>query len=209
MFLFFNFFVNFVCLIYFRWDETLYRAWSTIVESLIPNIGILQGKLCSLCDLCGADEVVLFEKTTFLVISHSIASSDETSSRLVSDSTFIGDDQEKVGTSISESPSAVVTQISSSSASSSITFPISKRKRDAHRFEKVSNIIKQFKLSCHASQGNFQSLEIRNSTFSAFVDQFTESTYIMIIVINPDVIQPAAISININAARPYFEKLLS
>jgi len=39
------------------WDETLYRAWSRIVYSLIPNVAALERQLAMLCDLCSADEV--------------------------------------------------------------------------------------------------------------------------------------------------------
>ena len=52
------------------WDETLYRAWSAIVYSLIPNVGILEDQLSHFCNICGANEVVLFEKATFLVIAN-------------------------------------------------------------------------------------------------------------------------------------------
>ncbi|ELW63909.1 Ras-related GTP-binding protein B [Tupaia chinensis] len=45
-----------------------------------------------------------------------------------------------------------------------------KEYRDAHRFEKISNIIKQFKLSCSKLAASFQTVEIRNSTFAAFID---------------------------------------
>jgi Ras-related GTP-binding protein A/B len=78
------------------WDETLYKAWSSIVCSLIPNVRELESSLEIFCEECEADEVVLFERATFLVISTSAT----------------------------------------------------RREFDAHRFEKVSNIIKQFKLSC-------------------------------------------------------------
>ena len=53
------------------WDETLYRAWSTIVTALIPNVDILENQLQAFGGICEADEVVLFEKATFLVIAHS------------------------------------------------------------------------------------------------------------------------------------------
>eukprot|EP01132_Coremiostelium_polycephalum_P001960 gene1960-2405_t len=53
------------------WDETLYKAWSSIVYSLIPNVKVLEHNLNKFCNICEADEVVLFEKATFLVISHS------------------------------------------------------------------------------------------------------------------------------------------
>jgi Ras-related GTP-binding protein A/B len=52
------------------WDETLYKAWSEIVHSLIPNVKLLKAQLTDFSAICAADEVVLFERATFLVISH-------------------------------------------------------------------------------------------------------------------------------------------
>jgi Ras-related GTP-binding protein A/B len=52
------------------WDETLYQAWSSIVYSLIPNVEILKAQLDDFRKICGADEIVLFERATFLVISN-------------------------------------------------------------------------------------------------------------------------------------------
>lgn len=52
------------------WDESLYKAWSTIVCSLIPNMTLFQKHLKSFADVSEAQEVVLFERTTFLVICH-------------------------------------------------------------------------------------------------------------------------------------------
>lgn len=52
------------------WDETLYKAWSQIVAFLMPNIKILEKNLKTFCETIKADEVVLFERSTFLVISH-------------------------------------------------------------------------------------------------------------------------------------------
>lgn len=137
------------------WDETLYKAWSSIVYSLIPNINTLESHLKNFSEICEADEVVLFERATFLVISHS--------SR--------------------------------------------KEHRDDHRFEKISNIIKQFKLSCSKSQAQFQSMEVRNSSFAAYIDGFTTNTYIMVIM-SDLTIQSAAILINISLAKNHFEKFI-
>ena len=39
------------------WDETLYRAWSQIVYSLIPNVEVLKSQLTEFASICGADEV--------------------------------------------------------------------------------------------------------------------------------------------------------
>ncbi|KAG9413312.1 Interleukin-4 receptor subunit alpha [Aphanomyces cochlioides] len=134
------------------WDETLYRAWSSIVYSLIPNMQDLESHLNEFCSICNADEVVLFERATFLVIANATH----------------------------------------------------KNHRDIHRFEKISNIIKQFKLSCSKTQAQFQGMEVRNSNFTAFMDFFTSNTYIMVIM-SDDQIQPATTQLNIKAARPVFE----
>jgi len=139
------------------WDETLYRAWSQIVYSLIPNVKLLETQLDDFAGICGADEVVLFEKATFLVISH-------------------------VST-------------------------LSTEKYDSHRFERISNIIKQFKLSCSKTQSNFQGMEVRNSHFSAFIDVFTGNTYMMVIMMRPDV-STTLTHLNIAAARKHFEKFI-
>jgi len=138
------------------WDETLYKAWSSIVYSLVPNVQQLEEHLVKFCRLSQADEVVLFEKATFLVVSHA-------------------------------------TQ---------------KDHSDQHRYEKISNIIRQFKLSCSKTQAQFKSLEVKNKNFTAFIDLFTSNTYIMIILSNPK-IQSAAVNLNIQVARPHFEKFVS
>lgn len=136
------------------WDETLYKAWSSIVYQLIPNIQLLESNLARFASIIDANEVLLFEKATFLVISHCER----------------------------------------------------KPHRDVHRFEKISNIIKQFKLSCSKLAASFQSMEIRNYSFSAFIDIFTPNTYVMVIVSDPS-IPSAATLINIKNARKHFEKL--
>lgn len=139
------------------WDETLYQAWSSIVYTLIPNVKTLENHLQLFSDICEADEVVLFERATFLVISHCT----------------------------------------------------NKPHMDVHRFEKISNIIKQFKLSCSKLQSQFQSMEVGNSHFQAFVDSLTPNTYVMVIVSDRHGggIQPAITKLNIVAARKHFEEL--
>ncbi|KAI8377867.1 Gtr1/RagA G protein conserved region-domain-containing protein [Radiomyces spectabilis] len=136
------------------WDETLYAAWSQIVHCLIPNIQVLESNLEHFCRICDADEVVLFERITFLVIANA----------------------------------------------ATIKHP------DLHRFEKISNIIKQFNLGCSRSQTRFKSMEIRGSTFTAFIDVLTNNTYAMIVMSDPN-IQSAATLLNIAAAKKHFEKL--
>ncbi|KAI2505902.1 Gtr1/RagA G protein conserved region [Fragilaria crotonensis] len=158
------------------WDETLYRAWSEIVTNLIPNIGILETHLGNFCRVCDADEVVLFERATFLVISQAQGASDPVAS-----------------------PNEIELGIT----------PHVKRTQhfDAHRHEKISNIVKQFKLSCGKAQSQFQGMEVKNSRFTAFIDAFTANTYIMVIVSNPNV-HTAATLLNIQNARSHFERFI-
>ncbi|CAK5076512.1 unnamed protein product [Meloidogyne enterolobii] len=136
------------------WDETLYKAWSAIVYQLIPNITSMEQKLKKFTEIVDADEVLLFEKATFLVIAQA--------QRVLHD--------------------------------------------DIHRFEKVSNIIKQFKLSCSRMGSQFETIQIRNSTFAAFIDSFTNNTYIMLVLSDGNV-SSAAVMMNIRNARRHFEKL--
>mmetsp|Transcript_1765 Transcript_1765/g.5021 ORF Transcript_1765/g.5021 Transcript_1765/m.5021 type:complete len:305 (-) Transcript_1765:284-1198(-) len=138
------------------WDETLYRAWSSIVYSLIPNVGLLESHLEEFCNICDADEIVLFERATFLVISHATA----------------------------------------------------RDHADVHRFEKVSNIIKQFKLSCSKTQAHFEGMEVGNSAFKAFIEKFTSNTYVMVIISKDTQAQTATVQLNINAAKQYFERFV-
>lgn len=148
------------------WDETLYKAWSSIVHSLIPNINLIESNLNKFCQVCSADEVVLFEKATFLVISHART----------------------------------------------------KEHRDVHRFEKISNIIKQFKLSCSKIQSQFapgtvgsgdgfSAMRVRNSNFTALIEEFTTNTFIMVIT-SDDTVQPAVIRNNIKEAQKHFDQYI-
>eukprot|EP01086_Lenisia_limosa_P002971 TRINITY_DN17116_c0_g1_i1.p2 TRINITY_DN17116_c0_g1~~TRINITY_DN17116_c0_g1_i1.p2 ORF type:complete len:299 (+),score=49.04 TRINITY_DN17116_c0_g1_i1:198-1094(+) len=132
------------------WDETLYKAWSNIVYTLIPKIEVLKKALSGFCIASGAAEVVIFERATFLqVANHSTA-----------------------------------------------------EHRDVNRFEKVSNIVKQFKLSCAQSNTKFESLSISTDKFTAFLDVFTPNTSILVIYYDQS-ISKAAMELNIQVFRKH------
>merc|ERR1712039_897303 len=111
-------------------------------------------QLQHICHVCEADEVVLFEKNTFLLISHS--------SR--------------------------------------------KDMQDSHRFEKISNIVKQFKLSCGKVKTSFRSFKVKNSLFSATIEPFLQHSFVMVVVSDPH-IHNAATAANLWAARSHFAEL--
>ena len=87
-----------------------------------------------------------------------------------------------------------------------ITSATRKSMHDLHRFEKVSNIIKQFKLSCGKCRANFKNLTVMNENFTAFLTSFTTNSFIMVITSDKD-IQPAATLANLNNARERFKDL--
>lgn len=78
---------------------------------------------------------------------------------------------------------------------------------DTHRFERISNMIKQFKLSCGKIQAQLQGMEVRNSRFTSFIDLFTANTYIMVVMTDPE-IHTAVTQLNIDSARRHFEQFI-
>jgi len=63
-------------------DDSLVRAWSFVIEALVPNVGAIQTKLRELLEATDATEVILLERATCLVVAS--ATSDDSLSRDVS-----------------------------------------------------------------------------------------------------------------------------
>jgi len=63
-------------------DDTLVRAWSHVIEALVPNVGEIQGKLREILNATDAEEIILLERATCLVVTS--ATSDGSFSRDVS-----------------------------------------------------------------------------------------------------------------------------
>ncbi|PSR77513.1 GTP-binding protein GTR1 [Coniella lustricola] len=51
------------------WDQSLYKAWSSIIHDLIPNLAIIERELSALGQAIEAEEIFLYERTSFLVVS--------------------------------------------------------------------------------------------------------------------------------------------
>ena len=51
------------------WDQSLYKAWSSIIHDLIPNLAIIEKELSALGQAIEAEEIFLYERTSFLVVS--------------------------------------------------------------------------------------------------------------------------------------------
>ncbi|CAJ1420984.1 unnamed protein product [Effrenium voratum] len=137
------------------WDDTLFKAWSKIVAVLVPDPDVLQKHVNFICETLHADELVIFEKNTFLVISRAQF----------------------------------------------------KEMQDQYRFEKLSNIIKQYKLSCQKAKTNFRNFVVKNDSFRAIIEPFLQHSYVMVVISDLS-ITPQATSANLWAARAYFEDMV-
>ena len=79
---------------------------------------------------------------------------------------------------------------------------------DDQRFEKISHIIKKFKLSCMSSNALFKSLVIETKNYSAYMDEFTNATYILVILSNKKV-SLELLKLNTALCRQSFEDKLN
>ena len=166
------------------WDATLYKAWSNIVHTIVPDVQYFETHLSELADMCSASEVVLFEKATFLVMSHySPSIHDQRQSQQHGSTSYI--------VRYGDGPDAPETLLSGLSLS---MLPAQDKPANADemtvyddRFERVSELVKQFKMSCVETQNQLQSFELRTPTFLACMDALTSTTCLLVIVSDPRV----------------------
>ena len=145
------------------WDQSLYKAWAEIIHDLVPNLDQIEKHLGSLGKIIMAEEVMLFERSSFLVVSN-----------------WASD--------------------------------IGKQNPTSDRFERLSNIIKNFKQTTSRYTGTpksaeqFVLLEIKLSVFSMFIMKFTTNTYLAV-VLPPGEETFNAAMLNCEIARKEFEDL--
>lgn len=145
------------------WDQSLYKAWAEIIHDLVPNLGEIEKHLSALGTLIEAEEVLLFERTSFLVVS-SWASS------------------------------------------------IGEMNPTKDRFERLSNIIKNFKQTisgftgAHPATEQFDFWDLKMSVYSLFVIKFTTNTYLAVVLPPGEARFNAAVE-NVKIASTEFEHL--
>ncbi|KAH8805760.1 Gtr1/RagA G protein conserved region-domain-containing protein [Xylogone sp. PMI_703] len=145
------------------WDQSLYKAWAEIIHDLVPNLDEIEKHLSSLGTLIQAEEVLLFERSSFLVVSNWVS---------------------KVG---EVNPTT-------------------------DRFERLSNIIKNFKQSTSRYTGTPKSaeqfilFELKLNYFSMFIVKFTTNTYLAVVLPPGEERFNAAVE-NAKLARKEFEDL--
>ncbi|KAI0317574.1 Gtr1/RagA G protein conserved region-domain-containing protein [Amylostereum chailletii] len=183
------------------YDQSLYKAWSRIVHAIIPNAAVLTKHLTTFAQACSATEVILFERTTFLIIASSAVQPPPASSLLTLPSSSPSH----------PSTSPILPPAPLTSSTSSLLSPAAAeaaRALNATRYERTSELIKALKHSCSRLREEFHSLEMELPEFTAVLDEMTKNTYVLVVVHDPT-IETAALKINIRLARQKFEELQS
>ncbi|CAI4650765.1 BFH_collapsed_G0039790.mRNA.1.CDS.1 [Saccharomyces cerevisiae] len=145
------------------WDESLYKAWSQIVCSLIPNMSNHQSNLKKFKEIMNALEIILFERTTFLVIC---SSNGENSNE----------------------------NHDSSDNNNNVLL-------DPKRFEKISNIMKNFKQSCTKLKSGFKTLILNNNIY---VSELSSNMVCFIVLKDMNIPQELVLE-NIKKAKEFFQ----
>lgn len=166
------------------WDATLYRvsykanqqAWSSIIQTIVPDMERLENHLTILADTCSAAEVVLFEKATFLIMSHY--------SNMKSAGIQMQETQHTYEISLdSEDTDAILLEGLSASMLPGGKSTMKNPTND--RYERISELVKQFKIACLDSHHQVQAFELRTPLFSAYLDVLTSSTCVLVIATDP------------------------
>lgn len=145
------------------WDQSLYKAWAEIIHDLVPNLAEIERHLAELGTSIEAEELLLFERASFLVVS-------------------------------------------------SWSSPLALQNPTTDRYERLSNIIKNFKQSTSKYSGTpksaeqFLLIELKLGRFSMGLIKFTTNTYLAIVLPPGEARFNAAVG-NCRAARKAFEGL--
>ncbi|KNZ45857.1 hypothetical protein VP01_773g8 [Puccinia sorghi] len=170
------------------WDETIYKAWSTIVQMLIPEIVSLHAPLERFAKFTSACEVIVFETATSLVVARWTDDDATEQIQAVDERRF-------------ERASAVVKAFKSASASVILAQSIPLTRSFLHDQFTMLRMALDSRI-----RSRFKSMEITHPMYTAVLDSLTETTAILVVAVDPKVV-PAAIHLNINLSRPSFAKL--
>lgn len=149
------------------------------MHTLIPNASVLTKHLDKLAAACTATEVILFERTTFLVIATSSGSSPT--------STSITTSSPRPATPPPPSSPTTLSSFGTHSRQSTLMPEHDGDDGDPHkleptRYERTSELIKAFKQTCTRNREEFHSLEMELADFTAVLDELTKNTYVLIVV---------------------------
>lgn len=165
------------------WTDSLFRAFSSVVRSLIPNRVKLTQVIQSVGIACRAAEVALYERSTFLCLGHVTRCTEPDHPHT--------DDPHKA-------------QPGDGNERSSFEFRPSEGEL---RTTQVSEMVKHFKLSCMNNTTTLDGFTIETANFTAILSTFTEYVHILVVCDDPS-ISVELHRINIDAARNRFRSFL-
>ncbi|KEG15011.1 ras-family member, GTP-binding protein [Trypanosoma grayi] len=160
------------------WSNSLYLAYSNVVRSLIPHRDVLMQEMRKLLKACNAVEVALYERSTFLCLTHV--------SREDANNNYGGDGN---GSDCCNDNDAL----------RSSTCEL--------RTTEVSETVKHFKLSCMNNTTSLDGFQITTGTFTALLHPFTNCTHVLIISADPGV-SVELHKCNVRGAQRAFEQFL-
>ena len=150
------------------WDQTLYKAWAGIVHKMIPNLNSIETFLRRFATQLDADEIVLFERSTFLTVTSVVRDSE--------------------GSTAISTPTSTPNHTSTTPPQGTSTVPTHSTNPHPDRHERVSNIMKSYKhtvvRNTHRTPGSaaFILFKVQTPLFNSFLARFTENTYIFVTV---------------------------
>ncbi|TNY19208.1 Gtr1/RagA G protein conserved region-domain-containing protein [Rhodotorula diobovata] len=174
------------------WNETLYKAWSIVISHLMPSLSSLRAHLNSFLVLSSASEIVLFERTTFLVISS------VTNDKDAPDAEWDERRFERISTMV---------KAFKLGCSCVFHLAIAAVSTETGLLTRSPAMLFTSSFAGSKIRSPFSSLAITTPRYTAVLDALTPETYILVVAKGQ--IQPASIELNIRLARPHFAKLES
>lgn len=185
-------------------EASLYRAWSAMIQLIVPNIDDLTKSLNIFTQSCGAIETVIFEKTTFLLVARSSINEIPRSEILMATHNISGTDEQGASEEVEDDP----------------------LERKGNRFELIIKLVKGLQISTRAiAKESFEALRMDVADFTLVLDVLTSTSYILVLASNKEprismffpldfwsllmlfFAAPEAISLNIDLVRSRFELL--
>jgi Ras-related GTP-binding protein A/B len=201
------------------WDDTLFTAWSSIVNSLIPNISFMQEHLQRIREGCGATEVAVFERSTFLCIARNTCP--EYLAEVGGTSASGADDASPVagGTGTSSGNSGVLRDPRGVPTTTKVTTLIKRVIRglrkgvsgglDGGGMPVLGGVAEEGDFGGAKDTGVFQSIKLTAEDFTAVIDRFTDHTYILVVSHKPHEQPVGLLEANMKAGRAAFHNWLT
>lgn len=137
------------------WDVSLYYAWSVIIKNIIPDVQMFENILSSISELIQCEEIVVVEKSSFLIIgSHNKTQSNE---------------------------------------------------KEILKYERLSGIVKNFKIDCSKRGKEMNSIVIKNQDFTILLEDFTKNTFIILMFYDNE-LKPGLMSLNIKLVHKWLSE---